>query len=156
MAIAMRALAIALPGVLLLTCTDPTDLADGLAQRLRLPSRFVLGALAALRLVGLLGHEWTTLTMARRARGLGGRRGRRPGLRVQADQASVLLVQAIRRATRLAITMEARGFGGGTRTWARASVFSRVDAGVAAAAVGVAAAAVAAAVLAGTWSPIWA
>ena len=41
-AIALRILAIALPGVVLLATTDPTDLADALAQVLRLPHRFVL------------------------------------------------------------------------------------------------------------------
>lgn len=32
---------------------DPTDLADGLVQIVRLPSRFVLGGLAGVRLVGI-------------------------------------------------------------------------------------------------------
>jgi hypothetical protein len=50
-ATALRVLAIGLPAVVLFMTVDPTDLADGLAQVWRLPSRFVLGALAALRLV---------------------------------------------------------------------------------------------------------
>ena len=70
-AIGLRGLAIALPGIYLLLSTDPTDLADALAQKLRLPQRFVLGALAAMRLVGLLVSEWQSLGMARRARGVG-------------------------------------------------------------------------------------
>jgi len=45
----LRGLAIALPAVLLMSCTDPTDLADALAQKARLPHRFVLGTLAAMR-----------------------------------------------------------------------------------------------------------
>lgn len=65
----LRVLAIALPSVLLFIDTDPTELADGLGQVLRLPSRFVLGALAGLRLVGLLGQDWRYLGYARRARG---------------------------------------------------------------------------------------
>ncbi len=52
----LRGLAIALPAVLLMSCTDPTDLADALAQKARLPHRFVLGTLAALRLVGLMAE----------------------------------------------------------------------------------------------------
>jgi energy-coupling factor transport system permease protein len=154
-AITLRGLAIALPGVMVLTCTDPTDLADGLAQKLRLPHRFVLGALAALRLVGLLGEEWTTLGMARRARGAGSRnRWGRP-LRDQLEQGLALLVQAIRRATRLAVTMEARGFGGAERTWARASRYSPIDLGVGAAGILVSTVAVVAAVVTGSWDPIW-
>ena len=39
----IRGLAIALPAVLLMSCTDPTDLADALAQKAKLPHRFVLG-----------------------------------------------------------------------------------------------------------------
>ena len=67
----LRGLAIALPAVLLMSCTDPTDLADALAQKAKLPHRFVLGTLAAMRLVGLMAEEWQTIGMARRARGRG-------------------------------------------------------------------------------------
>ncbi len=70
-AITLRVLAIGLPGVVLLATTDPTDLADALAQLLRLPPRFVLSALASMRLFGVLAEEWQALTLARRARGLG-------------------------------------------------------------------------------------
>ena len=154
-AIMLRCLAIALPGVLVLTCTDPTDLADALAQNLRLPHRFVLGALAALRLVGLLTADWQTLGMARRARGAGSSGGWWVRLRANLALAVALLVQAIRRATRLALTMEARGFGGTQRTWARASTYSRIDTWVCALGMLVCVAAVTAALAAGTWNPIW-
>lgn len=152
-AIALRGLAIALPGVIVLASTDPTDLADALAQKLRLPHRFVLGALAAMRLVGLLVAEWQTLGMARRARGVGGEPGFFSGLKASLGQAMALLVQAIRRASRLAVTMEAKGFGAGHRTWARESTFSRRDAWVAGGGLVIAAAAVGAAVVLGTWNP---
>ncbi|MEA5457224.1 energy-coupling factor transporter transmembrane component T [Sinomonas sp. JGH33] len=160
-AIGLRGLAIALPGVFLLFSTDPTDLADGLAQKLRLPSRFVLGALAGMRLVGLLVDEWRTLGLARRARGVG--TGHSPIARFRAflGQAFALLVLAIRRATRLAVAMEARGFGGvvdgraAPRTWARESSFSRLDAWVLLSGVGIAALAVGAAVVLGTWNVVW-
>ena len=66
----LRILAIGLPAVLLFVTIDPTDLADGLAQILRLPARFVLGGLAGLRLVGLFVDDWRALTLARRARGV--------------------------------------------------------------------------------------
>ncbi|GAA2026248.1 energy-coupling factor transporter transmembrane component T [Pseudokineococcus marinus] len=155
-AITLRVLAVGIPGVVLLLATDPTDLADGLAQRLRLPHRFVLGGLAGLRLVGLLVVEWRTLAMARRARGLGDARGPLAGTRVVSGQVLALLVIALRRATRLALAMEARGFGvpGAGRTWARTSSFAARDAGVVAVCAAVAGAATAAAVLAGTWAPV--
>lgn len=70
-ATALRVLAIGLPAVVLFVTIDPTDLADGLAQVWHLPSRFVLGALAGLRLVGLFIDDWRSLELARRARGVG-------------------------------------------------------------------------------------
>ncbi|MFB2555055.1 energy-coupling factor transporter transmembrane component T family protein [Herbiconiux liangxiaofengii] len=120
----LRILAIGLPAVVLFATVDPTDLADGLAQVLHLPSRFVLGALAALRLVGLFLDDWRQLELARRARGIGDT-GR---LRRFANQAFALLVLSLRRGSKLATAMEARGFGGSTtRTWARPSTFRARD-----------------------------
>ena len=114
----LRILAIGLPGIILLPTTDPTDLADGLAQVLRLPSRVTLAALAATRLFGVMAGAGRC--RARRARPrLGGTAAGRP-LRVDVGQVFALLVLAIRRATVLATTMESRGFGAGLpRTWAR-------------------------------------
>lgn len=155
LAILVRGMAIALPGIFLLASTDPTDLADALAQNLRLPHRFVLGALAAMRLVGMLIEEWQTLGMARRARGVGSNAGLAGRFGASVGQGAALLVQAIRRATRLAVTMEARGFGGRERTWARESGFGVIDAWVVAAGVTIAGAATLAAVVLHTWNPVW-
>ncbi len=144
-AIGLRVLAIGLPGVVLMATTDPTDLADALAQNLRLPSRFVLSALAAMRLLGVLAQEWQTLGMARRARGLG-------GMRTLLGQVFAMLVLAIRRATILATTMESRGFGAGRpRTWARPSRFAVSDAAVVASGLLLAAAATSVGVVTGSW-----
>jgi energy-coupling factor transport system permease protein len=138
-----------------MSCTDPTDLADALAQKARLPHRFVLGTLAAMRLVGLMAEEWQTIGMARRARGVGSRGNALQRLKATLGQSFGLLVQAIRRASRLAVTMEARGFGGGRRTWARESTYSALDLWVLAAGVLMAAAAFVAAIWAGTWNMVW-
>jgi energy-coupling factor transport system permease protein len=151
----LRGLAIALPAILLMTCTDPTDLADALAQKARLPHRFVLGTLAAMRLVGLLAEEWQTIGMARRARGVGSHGSPLQRLRATLGQGFGLLVQAIRRASRLAVTMEARGFGTGQRTWARESTYSLLDAWVVLGGLLIAAAAVVAAAGMGTWNFVW-
>ena len=148
--IAARIAALGLPGIVLLASTDPTDLGDALAQVLHLPHRFVLGALAALRLVDVLVGEWRQMGLARRARGLGddGWLGR---VRTGGGQAFALLVLSVRRATVLATAMEARGFGGSARTWARPSRLRPSDAVVVAGAVVIAAVATVAAVAAGTW-----
>ena len=151
LAIMSRLLAIGLPGVVLMGTTDPTDLADALAQNLRLPSRFVLSALAAMRLAGLLGQQWHSLGMARRARGLGddGLRGR---VSTALGQLFALLVLAIRQATVLATAMEARGFGvARRRTWARRSRFRRSDGLVVLGGVVIAVLATSAGALSGTW-----
>ncbi|WP_235180965.1 ATP-binding cassette domain-containing protein [Nesterenkonia sp. AN1] len=127
LALGARAFAIVLPSVIVFSTTDPTDLADSLAQQLRLPARFVLGALAAMRLLGLLAEHWRTIGQARRARGVGTHGGVVARMRGTASQAFGLLVQAIRMATRLAVTMESRGFGAGPRSWARPARFSAAD-----------------------------
>ncbi|MFM9701374.1 energy-coupling factor transporter transmembrane component T family protein, partial [Streptomyces europaeiscabiei] len=61
---------------------------------------------------------WRTMTLARRARGLGDH----GALRRFLCMAFVLLVFAVRRGTTLATAMEARGFGAPVeRTWSRPS-----------------------------------
>lgn len=147
----LRVLAIAAASVVLFAGVDPTDLADGLAQRLHLPPRFVLGSLAGARLVALMMDDWRELESARRSRGVADR-GR---MRRFAGQALALLVLALRRGTSLATAMEARGFGADVaRTWARPSRFGRGDIALTITAATICAAAVAAAVVAGTWRPV--
>ena len=149
LAILLRVLAIAVPSIVLFATTDPTDLADALAQLARLPARFVLGALAGLRLVGLLIDDWRELGHARRSRGVADA-GR---LRRFAGQTFALFVLAIRRGTKLATAMEARGFGSSrARTWARPSRLRARDAVVVLLAAAVAAAAVGAAMATGAWT----
>ena len=155
MALGARALAIVLPSVIIFSTTDPTNLADALAQQLRLPARFVLGALAAMRLLGLLAEHWKTIGYARRARGVGAYGGFAQRVRTTASQAFGLLVQAIRMATRLAVTMESRGFGAGRRTWARPARFGAADLPVMLGGLLLGSLAVWAAIATGTWNFVW-
>ncbi|OZG58279.1 cobalt ABC transporter permease [Bifidobacterium tissieri] len=120
----LRVAAIAVPSVIFVLGLDPTDLADGLVQILHLPSRFVYGALAGIRMFTLLQEDWRALGLSRRSRGLG---DGNPIRRV-CSQAFALLVLSIRRATKLATAMEARGFGASdTRTMARVSQLHAID-----------------------------
>ncbi len=145
----LRVLAIALPSVVLFITVDPTDLADGLGQIVRLPARFVLGALAGLRMVGLFLDDWRALELARRARGVADR-GR---IRRFLGMAFALLVLSIRRGAKLATAMEARGFGApGRRTWARESRFGAAEWLLLAVGAGISGIAVAAAVVTGAWN----
>lgn len=145
----LRVLAIALPSVVLFITVDPTDLADGLGQIVRLPARFVLGALAGLRMVGLFLDDWRALELARRARGVADR-GR---IRRFLGMAFALLVLSIRRGAKLATAMEARGFGApGRRTWARESRFGAAEWLLLAVGAAISGIAVAAAVVTGAWN----
>ncbi|MDR0488741.1 MAG: energy-coupling factor transporter transmembrane protein EcfT [Propionibacteriaceae bacterium] len=116
-AVAARVIALGMACLVTLIGVDPTDMADGLAQVWHLPSHFVLGTLAAVRLVARLGDDWRTMQLARKARGLGDH----GVLHRYATLAFALLVSAIRRGSTLATAMETRGFGRGRRTWARPS-----------------------------------
>ena len=109
LAIGLRILAIGVAGVALIARIDATELADSLTQLWRLPRRFVLGTLAAFRLLNLLLDDWRTLEMARRARGLGSGRGPFAAISRLSGQAFSLLVLSIRRGTTIALAMEARG-----------------------------------------------
>ena len=145
----LRVLAIGLPAVVLFVTIDPTELADGLAQRLRLPARFVLGALAGMRLISLFLDDWRSLELARRARGVADT-GR---IRRLAGQAFALFVLSIRRGSTLATAMEARGFGADVeRTWARESPWGAREWLVMAAGLSIGLVAIAAAVASGRWN----
>ena len=145
----LRLFAIALPGVIVFATTDPTDLADALVQNARAPARFAIGALAAFRLLPLLGSEWQTLTLARRARGVD------TGVRGFPATAFALLVGALRRGGRLAVAMDARGFDSAVpRTYARRQTFTTADVLLMAGAVVLAAAVLTTTVLTGLFRPI--
>ena len=127
-AIMLRVLAVALPVIILARGIDPTELGDALAQVWHLPARFVIGAVAGVRMVSLFKDDWDAMNRSRRARGLTDR-GR---IRHFITMAFGLLVLALRRGGKLATAMEARGFGrtppgGRERTWVRPSRLHAAD-----------------------------
>ena len=123
-ATAIRVAAIAVPGVILALGLDPTDLADGLVEILHFSPRFVYGGLAGLRMFTLLQEDWRALGLSQRSRGLGDGNAIARAL----SQAFGLLVLSIRRATKLATAMEARGFGSNApRSQARISRLKPID-----------------------------
>lgn len=151
-AVSLRVVALGLPTILLFGGTDPTELADALAQVAKLPSRFVLGILAGTRMLGLFIDDWRTMALARRARGVGDT----GALRRFFSMAFVLLVFAVRRGTKLAMAMEARGFGSDIeRTWSRPSRLHGRDGVALIGGAVIMALALAAAVLLGTFRFIW-
>lgn len=121
LAIGLRVFALALPVMVMFYGVDATELGDALGQVWKLPHRFVIGAISAVRIVALAGEDWASIMRARRARGIG-------GLRAQLTGAFGLFVALLRRGDRLATAMEARAFGPTPRTWARPSRLGRIDA----------------------------
>ncbi|MGZ6299551.1 MAG: energy-coupling factor transporter transmembrane component T family protein [Candidatus Limnocylindria bacterium] len=116
----LRLLGIAFAGVLALATTDPTDLADSLEQQAHLSPRLAFGVMAAVRMLPILAVEWQLLGMARRARGVSAGGSPVAAVRLTFGRLLTLLVGSVRRATRLALAMDARGFASlGCRTVAR-------------------------------------
>lgn len=154
--LALRVIGLALPGVLLVASTDPVRLADALTIHWRVSTRFAYGALAALRLAPLLVAEFEAVRLARRTRGV--EAGRNPVARVRllAGVGFTLLVGAVRRGSRLATAMDARGFDSGiARSNARGSRLHPRDTWFVLATGAVCAVAVTASVLTGYWSPVF-
>jgi energy-coupling factor transport system permease protein len=148
--VVVRLLALALPGLLFVLTTEPVDLADSLVQLWRMPARFAYGALAAFRLMPLLGADLVAMRRARRARGLAVGANPLRAIAVAGGLLFGILVAAIRRGTRLAAAMDARGFSAGApRTFARIARLRRVDRVVMALAVALAVLATVAGLLAG-------
>jgi len=124
LATALRILAIGAPAVVILSAVDVTRLADALIQNLKAPANFVMGALAALRLIDVMGIDREVRSWMTRARG----EGDRSLLRRALPEAIWLLVGAIRRSETLARAMEAKAFGtNAKRTHYRTSVFTAGD-----------------------------
>ena len=107
-AVGARVIAIASVGVVFALTTEPTRLVDALVQQAHVSDRFAYGALAAYQAVPRFADDLATLRQARRIRGLGG--AWHPRLLIG------LLVLAIRHGDRVAVAMDARGFGSGPRT----------------------------------------
>jgi energy-coupling factor transport system permease protein len=125
--VALRLLALAVPGIVLFARLDPTDLSDALIAHWHARPRISVGSLAALRLAPLVLADLRQSYAARRTRGLV---GRNPVTMVPVlfGSLSAVLVTTVRRASRLSTAMDSRGFDSGVpRTLARESRWRRVD-----------------------------
>lgn len=114
LALALRLALIAVTTLLVFGPSDPTTLADSLVQQWRAPDRFAYGTLAALRIAPFLASDWSSTRSVRRLRGIEAR-GPAGSVRDAGGRLLVLLVSAIRRAERMALAMDARGFDAGRR-----------------------------------------
>lgn len=109
LAIALRGLAIGMLSLAFIWTTDPTDLVVSLIQHARLPFRIGYPLLAGYRFLPFFADEYAQVRLARRVRG-----ETAPGpvirIREAAGELVTLLSLATRRATRIAIAMDARAF----------------------------------------------
>jgi energy-coupling factor transporter transmembrane protein EcfT len=125
---ALRIVYLVAPGAIVSAYLEPSALGDHLAQRLRLPSRLVVAASAALQRLDQVGEQWRQIRRAWRARGVGAEGGPIRRARVTAAMAVALLVSTMRLSGRMAVAMDARGFAGAhDRTWAEPAPWKRAD-----------------------------
>ncbi|MBX6772957.1 MAG: energy-coupling factor transporter transmembrane protein EcfT [Chloroflexi bacterium] len=126
--VALRMLGFFSASLLFVLTTDPTDFVQALIQRLHLGYRIGYGAHAAYGFVPLLDSELATIRAAHRIRGVAGGGGPVERYRYVISLLVPLLAGAVRRAERVALAMDARGFGAyPSRTFYRRSTFGRAD-----------------------------
>lgn len=105
-----RALSMAAIGLLFGLTTRPVRLFYSLMQQWRLPPKYAYSFLAAMNLIPILVTEFQTLRYALMIRGGGGRTPKWNVYGLMKSYAIPLLAQSIRRAQRIAVAMEAKGF----------------------------------------------
>ena len=111
LAIALRGLAIGMLSLAFVWTTDPTDLVVSLIRHAHLPFRIGYPLLAGYRFLPFFADEYAQVRIARRVRGSVAR-GPFGRIREATGELVTLLSDATRRATRIAIAMDARAFAG--------------------------------------------
>jgi energy-coupling factor transport system permease protein len=149
LAIAIRGIAIGMLSLAFVWTTDPTELVVSLIRHARVPFRIGYPLLAGYRFLPFFTDEYAQVRLARRVRGKVAREpiGR---ARETLGELVTLLSDATRRATRIAIAMDARAFAAANeRTYYREPRFTAGDALFALGAAGASAALVAISWMAG-------
>ena len=152
--IGLRGLAIGAVSLAAIRTSDPTRLVVSLIRNARLPYRIGYAMLAAYRFFPIVGEEYARIRLAQRVRGV---RPRSLRSRASASFAGIvpLFADATRRATRIAVAMDARGFASAReRTYWRETPVTAADRIFALVCV-LAAAAILVAGLAGGWLRLW-
>lgn len=128
-ALGLRILAVGTLSIVFVSTMDPTEMVLSLVQQFRLSPRLAYSLMAALRFVPTLENEFQIIRAAHRIRGAGVD-GRFAWLRRWYRYALPLLAGGIRRAERVALAMEARGFTGtDPRTYFRRLPWRHCDTG---------------------------
>ena len=154
-AIGLRGLAIGALSVVFVRTTDPTRLVVSLIRNARLPFRIGYSLLAAYRFLPFFGEEIDRVRLAQRVRGELSPAGPFAGPRAAVRSVVPLLSEAVRRASRTAVAMDARGFGSARqRTYRRETPIGAADLVFALACVAAGAAIIATGAAAG-WLRLW-
>lgn len=124
-----RLLAIFAASMLFVLTTNPVDLVVALIQQARLPVRVGYAIFAAYRFMPLVHEEFENIQAAHHVRDMAADRGIVARARQLFGYAIPLLAISVRRAERVALAMDARGFGArADRTYYRQTAFARADA----------------------------
>lgn len=119
-ALAARTLVIGASSILFLTSTAPVELMRSLNQNLKLPAAITFAILAGYQLLLGLPREWQTIRAAQLMRQGGAtlNKSGKPRLKIKEAMRLVftVLIVALRRAERIATSLESRGFGLKPRT----------------------------------------
>jgi energy-coupling factor transport system permease protein len=127
-----RLLAIFATSSLFVLTTDPVDFVVALIHQARLPVKVGYAVFAAYRFMPLVQEELDTIRAAHHVRGATTGRGPVARLRQTIGYAVPLLAISVRRAERVALAMDARGFGARRdRTYYRSTTLTRSDLGFA-------------------------
>lgn len=125
--IGLRGLAIGAVSLAAIRTSDPTRLVVSLIRNARLPYRIGYAMLAAYRFFPIVGEEYERIRLAQRVRGV---RPRSVHSRLSAAIGGIvpLFADATRRATRIAVAMDARGFASAAeRTYWRLTPVTAAD-----------------------------
>lgn len=112
----------------MMATTAVKDLVVALVEKIKIPYIYAFMFVTSLRFIPTFLAEMDQIAQAQRSRGYTGE-GRNPLRKVfaLAPLAVPLLVSSVRKAQRMAISMETRGFGSGTRSQLRRTRFTGVD-----------------------------
>ncbi|WP_188207523.1 energy-coupling factor transporter transmembrane component T family protein [Alkalibacillus aidingensis] len=110
--LALRSLCFVALSLLFVLTTDSTKFMLSLMQQCKLSPKLTYGVLAGYRFLPTFKHELDVLRQAHRIRGVGRAKGIRGRIQQFRRYSIPLLANAIRKAERVAIAMESKGFTG--------------------------------------------
>lgn len=112
--VGLRSLCFGALSLMFILTTDSTKLMLSFMQQFRLPPKVTYGILAGYRFLPVFRHELQILKQAHRIRGVSRARGIKGRLNQFRRYAIPLLANGIRKAERVSIAMESKGFTGDT------------------------------------------